>query len=117
MTRIHNFNAGPGVLPDVVLAEAQQALVDFNGSGMGVIECSHRSALFDAVVESAQARLRKLLQLSDDQSVLFLHGGARTQFFMLPLDILQGGRAAYHDTPCPDPPTPTAKPRTTPSWK
>lgn len=98
MSRIHNFSAGPAVLPEPVLREAQEALLDVQGSGMGILECSHRSALFDGIIESAEARLRRLLNLSDQQRVLFLHGGARTQFFMLPLNILQCGRATYLDT-------------------
>ncbi|MEZ4321229.1 MAG: 3-phosphoserine/phosphohydroxythreonine transaminase [Myxococcota bacterium] len=96
--RIHNFSAGPGVLPETVLREAQEALWNLNGSGIGILECSHRSALFEAVIESARNRLRRLLKLSDDQEVLFLHGGARTQFFMLPQNLLRGGRATYLDT-------------------
>lgn len=98
MSRIHNFSAGPGVLPESVLRETQEALWDLNGSGLGLIECSHRSKLFDGVVDSARARLRRLLALSDDQEVLFLHGGARTQFFMIPANLLRGGRATYLDT-------------------
>ena len=98
MSRIHNFSAGPAVLPESVLLEAREALLEVQGSGVGILECSHRSDLFDGIIESAEARLRRLLNLSDAQRVLFLHGGARTQFFMLPLNILQGGRATYHDT-------------------
>jgi phosphoserine aminotransferase len=98
MTRIHNFSAGPGVLPSEVLEQAQQDLLDFRGSGMGIAECSHRSALFDEVIVSARNRLRALLNLDDSQEVLFLQGGARTQFFMVPMNLLQGGCCAYLDT-------------------
>jgi phosphoserine aminotransferase len=98
MSRIHNFSAGPAVLPESVLREAQQALWDFNGSGIGIMECSHRTKLYEAVVWSARDRLRRLLRLSDDQEVLFLQGGASTQFFMVPMNLLRGGRAAYLET-------------------
>ncbi|HMV67173.1 MAG TPA: 3-phosphoserine/phosphohydroxythreonine transaminase [Myxococcota bacterium] len=95
---MHNFNAGPGVLPEDVLREAQAAIWEHDGSGIGILEMSHRSRAFDAVLASAKDRLRRLLRLSDDQEVLFLHGGARTQFFMIPMNLLRGGRATYLDT-------------------
>lgn len=98
MTRIHNFSAGPGVMPEEVLSEAQESIWDLNGSGIGVLEHSHRGKTFDAVHASAKARLHALLGLDDDQQVLFLHGGARTQFFMVPQHFLRGGRATYLDT-------------------
>lgn len=98
MSRIHNFSAGPGVLPESVLRETQEAIWELNGSGLGLLECSHRGALFDGVADSARDRVRRLLALSDDQEVLFLHGGARTQFFMIPANLLRGGRATYLDT-------------------
>jgi len=98
MSRIHNFSAGPGVLPESVLRQAQTDLWDHNGSGVGIMECSHRSKQFDEVIESAKARLGRLLNLDDDQEVLFLHGGARTQFFMFPMNLLRGARATYLDT-------------------
>jgi phosphoserine aminotransferase len=96
--RIHNFSAGPGVLPEPVLREAQEALWNHGGHGIGILECSHRSAQFDAVIDSARARIKRLLSVGDDYEVLFLHGGARTQFFMLPANLLQGRRATYLDT-------------------
>lgn len=98
MARIHNFSAGPGVLPEVVLQRAQGDLLDVNHSGIGVVEHSHRGKVFDAIHQSAKARIRRLLRLADDQEVLFLHGGARTQFYMWPMNILRGGRASYLDT-------------------
>lgn len=96
--RIHNFSAGPGVLPEPVLRQAQSDLWNHQGYGIGIVECSHRSAQFDAVIESAKARIHSLLGCDEDQEVLFLHGGARTQFFMMPMSLLRGGRAAYHVT-------------------
>lgn len=96
--RIHNFGAGPGVLPESVLREAQEAIWNFNGSGIGILECSHRGRLFEDVLDSAKARFKRLLNLGDDHEVMFLQGGARTQFFMVPMNLLQGGRATYLDT-------------------
>jgi phosphoserine aminotransferase len=98
VTRRHNFNAGPGVLPESVLHEAQQAIWEFGDSGLGILEMSHRGGAFDDVIASAKARLSRLLQLGDDQEVLFLHGGARTQFFMIPQNLLRGARATYLET-------------------
>ena len=98
MERIHNFSAGPAVLPQAVVKQAQQDLWIHGDSGMGIAEVSHRSAQFDAVLQSAKARLRRLLGLADDQHILFLQGGARTQFYQWPMSILQGGKAVYLDT-------------------
>ena len=97
MSDVHNFSAGPAVLPPPVVQEARAALADLGG-GIGILEVSHRSADFSAVIDSARQRLRRLLQLDDDQEVLFLHGGARTQFFTIPMNLLRGGRATYLDT-------------------
>ena len=98
MTRIHNFSAGPGALPQSVLAQAQQDLMSHGDWGIGIAECSHRSPQFEAVIDGARSRIHRLLGCDEDQEVLFLHGGARTQFFMLPMNLLKGGRAAYHNT-------------------
>lgn len=98
MARIHNFSAGPAVLPEPVIREAQEALWDLNGSGIGICESSHRWPLFDEVICSARDRLRRLLKLSDDQEVLFLQGGAQSQFYQVPMNLLRGGRAVYLDT-------------------
>jgi phosphoserine aminotransferase len=98
MARRYNFSAGPSVLPERVVRETQAALWELEGCGMGVAETSHRGKPFLAVIERAEARLRRLMGLADDQRVLFLHGGARTQFFQVPANLLRGGRAAYVDT-------------------
>ncbi len=98
MARIHNFSAGPAVLPQSVVRRAQQALWELDETGLGVAESSHRSAAFEAVLQSARARISRLLKLDDDQVVLFLQGGARSQFYMWPMNILRGGRAVYLDT-------------------
>ncbi|MEM9991710.1 MAG: aminotransferase class V-fold PLP-dependent enzyme, partial [Bacteroidota bacterium] len=78
----HNFYAGPAILPQSVMQEAAAACVDFNGSGLSVLEISHRSADFKAVMEEAEALVRELLDVSDEYGVLFLTGGASSQFYM-----------------------------------
>ncbi|MEN0064844.1 MAG: 3-phosphoserine/phosphohydroxythreonine transaminase [Myxococcota bacterium] len=99
MARIYNFSAGPAILPEPVLKQAQQDLWEFGESGLGIAECSHRSKLFDAVAVSARTRVARLLGVSlDEYAVLFLQGGARGQFFQFPMNMLQGGRATYLDT-------------------
>jgi phosphoserine aminotransferase len=98
MSRIHNFSAGPAILPESVLEEARAALWEFGATGMGIMEFSHRSVAYEAVIESARQRLRRLMRLSADQEVLFLSGGASTQFFMAPMNVLRGGKSAYLET-------------------
>jgi phosphoserine aminotransferase len=85
-------------MPESVLRELRESLWSLGDTGIGVMECSHRSKAFDDVIESAKERLARLLRLDEDQEVLFLHGGARTQFHMVPQNLLRGGRAAYIDT-------------------
>lgn len=98
MNRIHNFSAGPGVLPESVLEQCQQAIWEFGGTGLGLLEMSHRSKAFDAVIVAARERLARLLGVTDSHEVLFLSGGASTQFFMAPMNLLRGGRATYLET-------------------
>jgi phosphoserine aminotransferase len=98
VNRIHNFSAGPAVLPEPVLEQARADLWSHGGTGIGIVECSHRSAQFDEVHQSAKARIKRLMGLGDDHEVLFLQGGARQQFWMWPANILKGGRAVYLDT-------------------
>jgi len=86
------------VLPESVLQHARQDLWTHGDHGIGIVECSHRSAQFEEVIAGARARIHRLLGCAEDQEVLFLHGGARTQFFMMPMNLLRGGRAAYHNT-------------------
>ncbi len=91
-----NFSAGPAILPEEVLREAQEALWDLDGTGIGVMEHSHRSGVFDAVYEQALANCRAVADIPDDYELLFLQGGASTQFFMLPANFLpDGGTADY----------------------
>jgi len=94
LKRAYNFNAGPGVLPLEVLQEAQAELLDFNGTGMSVMEISHRSKEFEAVIQTAEADLRKLLSIPSNYKVMFLQGGATLQFAMLPMNLRAAGASA-----------------------
>lgn len=92
--RIYNFNAGPAALPLPVLEEIQASFLNFKGSGMSVTEVSHRSKWFDDVINDAVARAKRLLSIDDNFEVLFLQGGASSQFFMIPMNLLPDGQAA-----------------------
>ena len=92
--RIHNFNAGPAALPQVVLEEIQENFLDFKGSGMSITEVSHRSKWFDDVINDAIVRIKRLLNLDDRYHVLFMQGGASLQFCMMPMNFLNDGRTA-----------------------
>ena len=92
--RIHNFNAGPAAIPLPVLEQIQEEFLDYKGSGMSILEVSHRSEWFMEVVEDAIARTRRLLHLGEDFSVLFLHGGASFQFCMVPMNLIPEGESA-----------------------
>lgn len=90
--RIFNFNAGPAALPLPVLEEIQSEFLDFKGSGMSITEISHRSAAFDEVIDTAIARVKRLLNLGDDYEVLFIQGGASMQFCMIPMNLGVAGK-------------------------
>ncbi|MEW6028916.1 MAG: 3-phosphoserine/phosphohydroxythreonine transaminase [Chloroflexota bacterium] len=92
--RVHNFNPGPAVLPLEVLQQAQAELLDFQGTGMSVMEISHRSKEFEAVIQAAEADLRDLLKVPANYKVLFLQGGASLQFAMLPMNLRPAGASA-----------------------
>lgn len=95
----HNFYAGPAILPKEVMRQASKAAVNFNDSGLSVLEISHRSADFKAVLEEAEALTRELLDINDDYAVLFLTGGASSQFYMSAMNLLASdGKAVYVDT-------------------
>ncbi|OEH91720.1 3-phosphoserine/phosphohydroxythreonine transaminase [Bacillus solimangrovi] len=94
MNRAFNFNAGPSALPIEVLEKAQEELLDFKGSGMSVMELSHRSKEYDAVHNEAEQLLRELMQIPDNYDVLFLQGGASTQFTMIPMNFLAENQTA-----------------------
>lgn len=92
----HNFGAGPGILPHEVLKQAASAVIDFNGTGLSLLEISHRSTEFEAVLAEAIKLVKELLNVPDGYSILFLQGGASTQFAMAPYNLLpDGGKAAY----------------------
>lgn len=95
MARVHNFSAGPAALPECVLREAQTELLDYAGSGMSILEMSHRSATFQSVIDDAEASLRRLLGIPGNYRVLFLQGGATLQFAGIPLNLMRTGRAGY----------------------
>lgn len=88
--RIYNFSAGPAVLPEEVLLEAQKDFYSYKGQGLSVMEMSHRSKTYDNIIKEAEADLRKLLDIGDNYSVLFLQGGATLQFSMVPMNIMKG---------------------------
>ena len=94
MPRVYNFCAGPAVLPEPVLEQARDEMLDYHGSGMSILESSHRGKEYSAVHEEAVANLRELLLLDDEHAVLFLHGGASTQFAMVPMNLLNTGETA-----------------------
>ncbi len=93
--RVYNFSAGPSQLPLPVLEEAQRELLDFNGTGMSITEMSHRSKPFMAVNDEANALLRKLMNVPENYSILFVQGGASQQFAAVPLNLLKNGKADY----------------------
>ena len=93
--RVYNFSAGPSMLPEAVLQKAQAELLDYQGTGMSVTEMSHRSKPFQAIVDEAVALLKELMGIPEGYSVLFVQGGASTQFAAVPLNLLVKGRADY----------------------
>ncbi len=95
----HNFGAGPGILPEYALKKSAEAVLDLNGSGLSLLEISHRSKDFEAILQQTKSLVKELLKVPDNYSVLFLHGGASTQFAMVPYNLLpEGGKAAYLET-------------------
>lgn len=96
---IHNFNAGPSVLPREVFEEASQAILDFEGTGLSILEIGHRTPLFEGVMNEAISLVKELMSLDPDHEALFLHGGASTQFMQVPMNLLNENEvAAYTDT-------------------
>ena len=99
MATIHNFNAGPSVLPKEVFEEASRAIINFNNSGLSLLEIGHRTPLFEAVMDEARNLVKELMNLDSDHEVLFLHGGATTQFMQVPMNLLnENDIAAYTET-------------------
>jgi phosphoserine aminotransferase len=98
-TTIHNFNAGPSILPKEVFEEASRAILDFNNTGLSILEIGHRTPLFQSVMDEARLLVKELMKLNDDHEVLFLHGGATTQFMQVPMNLLNENElASYTDT-------------------
>ncbi|MGN6250041.1 MAG: 3-phosphoserine/phosphohydroxythreonine transaminase [Ginsengibacter sp.] len=96
---VHNFNAGPSILPKSVLQQASEALINFKNSGLSILEIGHRTPLFESVMEEAKSLVKELMQLDDNHEVLFLHGGATVQFMQVPMNLLnEKESAAYADT-------------------
>ncbi len=96
---VHNFNAGPSILPKEVFEQASKAILDFNNTGLSILEIGHRTPLFQPVMDEARALVKELMQLDADHEVLFLHGGASTQFMQIPMNLLnENDIASYTET-------------------
>ena len=95
MSRVYNFSAGPAVLPEEVLKEAQEEMLDYRGCGMSVMEMSHRSKVFQNIIDEAESDLRDLMGIPSNYKVLFLQGGASLQFSMIPMNLMKNGVADY----------------------
>ena len=95
MARIYNFSAGPAVLPEEVLRECAEEMLDYKGSGMSVMEMSHRSKVYDQIIKDAEKDLRELMNIPDNYKVIFRQGGANLQFAEVPMNLMKNGKAAY----------------------
>ncbi|MBR2767713.1 MAG: 3-phosphoserine/phosphohydroxythreonine transaminase [Solobacterium sp.] len=95
MSRVYNFSAGPAVLPEEVLRQCAEEMMDYHGSGMSVMEMSHRGKVYDAIIKEAEKDLRELMGIPDNYAVLFLQGGASTQFAMIPMNLMKNRKAAF----------------------
>lgn len=95
MSRVYNFSAGPAVLPEEVLKEAAEEMLDYKGTGMSVMEMSHRSKAYEMIIQEAEADLRDLMQIPDNYKVLFLQGGASQQFAMIPMNLFKNRVGDY----------------------
>ncbi|MEE1029143.1 MAG: 3-phosphoserine/phosphohydroxythreonine transaminase [Agathobacter sp.] len=95
MSRVYNFSAGPAVLPEEVLREAADEMMDYRGCGMSVMEMSHRSKVYDTIIKEAEADLRELMNIPDNYKVLFLQGGASQQFAAVPMNLMKNKKAGY----------------------
>ena len=95
MGRVYNFSAGPAVMPEEVLKEAAQEMLDYRGCGMSVMEMSHRSKMFENIIEEAEADIRELMHIPSNYKVLFLQGGATLQFAMIPMNLMKNKIADY----------------------
>lgn len=98
MPRVYNFSAGPAVLPEEVLKQASDEMLDYNGTGMSVMETSHRSKAFEGIITDAEKTLRELMNIPDNYKVLFLQGGGSQQFAMIPMNLMKNKVADYIST-------------------
>ena len=96
MSRVYNFSAGPAVLPECVLKEAAEEMLNYRGTGMSVMEMSHRSKAYDEIIKTAEADLRELMNIPDNYKVLFLQGGASQQFAMIPMNLMKKQSCRLH---------------------
>ena len=95
MSRVYNFSAGPAMLPEEVLHEAAEEMLDYKGTGMSVMEMSHRTDAYQAIIDSAEQDIRDLMGIPDNYKVLFMQGGASQQFAMVPMNLMKNGVADY----------------------
>ena len=96
MARIYNFSAGPSMLPESVLKKAASEMLDYEGSGQSVMEMSHRSKVYESIIKGCESLLREVMSIPDNYKVLFLQGGASSQFAMIPLNLMNGsGKADF----------------------
>ena len=93
---VYNFNAGPSILPTIVFEEAAQAILNFNNTGLSILEIGHRTALFEGVMAEARGLVKELMRLDDNHEVLFLHGGVSTQFMQVPMNLLDDKETAAY---------------------
>ena len=94
--RTYNFSAGPAMMPEPVLEEIRDEMMNYRGSGMCVMEMSHRSKVFQQIIDEAEADLRDLMGIPDNYKVLFIQGGATLQFAMVPMNLMKNGKAVLH---------------------
>ena len=95
MSRVYNFSAGPAVLPESVLQEAAAEMMDYRGTGMSVMEMSHRSKPYQTIIDEAEADLRSLMNIPENYKVLFMQGGASQQFAAIPMNLMKSKVADY----------------------
>ena len=98
MSRVYNFSAGPSCLPEEVLKSAAAEMMDYNGTGQSVMEMSHRSKAYEPIIAETESLIRELMNITENYKVLFLQGGASTQFAMIPMNLKKNGKAAYINT-------------------
>ncbi|MEA4964323.1 MAG: aminotransferase class V-fold PLP-dependent enzyme, partial [Oscillospiraceae bacterium] len=96
--RIYNFSAGPATMPESVLEEVRDEMMNYRGSGMCVMEMSHRSKVYQQIIDEAEQDLRDLMGIPDNYKVLFIQGGATLQFSMIPMNLMKNGKAVYVET-------------------